>query len=213
MNPCMSIHCAFGEECAINKYGIARCECPPQCEQIMRPVCTKDGRTFPSECEMKRSACLARTTIGVAYTGICGDMGPCTNHQCPFGATCVERSNTAHCECLLCPEEFRPVCGSDGITYGNECKLRLEACKHRREIRVLYDGACSMSSIILNNISRPYLFFSFVFFNLHGKHWRSHETSGKKLYYSSSDTQSVRKLRKRLKREINTRKLSKIKSV
>ncbi|GJQ68230.1 hypothetical protein Trydic_g10765 [Trypoxylus dichotomus] len=143
VNPCMSVECVFGEECTINKYGIARCECPPLCEQIMRPVCTKDGRTFPSECEMKRSACLTRTTIEIAYTGVCGDMGPCTNHQCPFGATCVERSNAAHCECSPCPEEFQPVCGSDGISYGNQCKLRLEACKHRREIRVLYDGPCN----------------------------------------------------------------------
>lgn len=143
VNPCTSVRCTLGEECAINKYGIARCECPPACEPIMRPVCSKDGRTYPSECELKRSACIARTTIEVAYTGVCGEMGPCSDHECHFGATCVERSGKAHCECPVCPAEFEPVCGSDGISYGNECKLRLEACKHRREIRVLYDGPCS----------------------------------------------------------------------
>lgn len=139
----MSVRCTLGEECAINKFGIARCECPPVCEPVMRPVCSKDGRTYSSECELKRSACIARTTIEVAYAGVCGEMGPCSNHECKYGATCVERAGVPSCECPSCPAEFEPVCGSDGISYGNECKLRLEACKHHREIRVLYDGPCS----------------------------------------------------------------------
>ncbi|KAG5885807.1 hypothetical protein JTB14_001416 [Gonioctena quinquepunctata] len=143
INPCISVRCTLGEECTINKFGIAHCQCPPSCEPIMRPVCSKDGRTFPSECELKRAGCLARTTIEIAYAGICGEKGPCSDHECQYGATCVERSGTAHCECPICPAEFEPVCGSDGISYGNECKLRLEACKHRRDITVLYDGPCN----------------------------------------------------------------------
>lgn len=39
--------------------------------------------------------------------------------------------------------EFNPVCGDDGISYGNECKLKLEACQHHREIKVLNQGLCS----------------------------------------------------------------------
>lgn len=62
---------------------------------------------------------------------------------CQWGAICAETSGTAVCECPTCPAEFQPVCGDDGISYGNECKLRLEGCKHRREIRVLYQGLCS----------------------------------------------------------------------
>lgn len=143
VNPCLSVRCILGEECAIDRYGIARCQCQPMCEPVMRPVCSKDGRTFPSECELRRSACLQRTVIEIAYTGVCGEMGPCSVHKCQFGATCIELNGSAHCECPICPAEFEPVCGSDGITYGNECKLRLEACKHRREIRVLYSGPCS----------------------------------------------------------------------
>lgn len=138
----------MGEECAIDKYGIARCQCAPECESIMRPVCSKDGHTFPSECELKRSACLQKTTIDIAYTGVCGEMGPCSVHKCQFGATCVEMGGTAHCECPNCPTEFEPVCGSDGITYGNECKLKLEACKHRRDIKVLYGEPCSKYIVV-----------------------------------------------------------------
>ncbi|CAH0561782.1 unnamed protein product [Brassicogethes aeneus] len=143
INPCTSVRCSMGEECAINKFGIAHCECPPSCEPIMRPVCSKDGRTYPSDCELKRAACLARTAIEIAYTGVCGEKGPCSDHECHFGSTCVERGGKALCECPVCPSEFQPVCGSDGISYGNECKLRMEACKHRRDIAVLYDGPCN----------------------------------------------------------------------
>lgn len=73
----MSVRCSFGEECAINKFGIAQCQCPSNCEPIMRPVCSKDDRTFPSECEMKRAACLGKTAIEITYTGICGEKGMC----------------------------------------------------------------------------------------------------------------------------------------
>ncbi|CAG9855043.1 unnamed protein product [Phyllotreta striolata] len=143
INPCTSVRCTRGEECVINKFGIAHCQCPESCEPIMRPVCSKDGRTFASECELKRTGCVSKTNIEIAYSGICGENGPCSEHDCQFGGTCVERAGTAHCECPDCPAEFEPICGSDGISYSNECKLRLEACKHRRNISVLYEGPCN----------------------------------------------------------------------
>lgn len=70
-------------------------------------------------------------------------MGPCRSHACDYGAQCIERGGRAECECPVCPAEFDPVCGSDGISYDNECKLKLEVCQHRREIQILYKGVCS----------------------------------------------------------------------
>lgn len=144
----------------INKYGIARCECPSVCEPVVRPVCGKDSKTYDNDCELRRASCLTRTDIQIVYTGACGKdfvfkafafhflcglggQGPCSSHTCTHGATCVERGGKPSCECPTCPSEFSPVCGSDGISYGNECKLRLEACQHRRQISVLYVGLCS----------------------------------------------------------------------
>lgn len=72
-----------------------------------------------------------------------GERGPCQGRSCQWGAMCVERGGAARCECPQCPAEFDPVCGSDGISYGNECKLRHEACKYKREVTVLYKGPCS----------------------------------------------------------------------
>jgi coxsackievirus/adenovirus receptor len=77
VNPCASVHCEPGEECDINKFGIARCECPPQCEPVMRPVCAQDGRTYESLCELRRASCEQKKLIEVKYTGACGKSYHC----------------------------------------------------------------------------------------------------------------------------------------
>ncbi|XP_048504803.1 agrin-like isoform X3 [Athalia rosae] len=143
INPCDGAACGSYQQCAIDRYGIARCECGPECQPIMRPVCARGGSTYTSFCEMKRQACMSKTNIDLAYTGACGSRGPCSEKVCQWGAVCAETGDSAVCECPTCSAEFQPVCGDDGISYGNECKLRLEACQHRREIRVLYNGLCN----------------------------------------------------------------------
>ncbi|RZF33915.1 hypothetical protein LSTR_LSTR012257 [Laodelphax striatellus] len=143
VNPCSSVECSHGQECVITKYGIAQCECPAECEPVVRPVCGSDGKTHDSECHLRRTACKEKTVIKIAHTGACGASGPCSSHTCHPGAICVERGGLPVCECPRCSAEFNPVCGSDGIPYGNECKLRLEACQHMRDITVLYRGNCN----------------------------------------------------------------------
>ncbi|XP_063988632.1 agrin-like isoform X5 [Diachasmimorpha longicaudata] len=142
-NPCDDAHCSEFEECAIDRYGITKCECGPECEAVFVAVCGADGTTYKSQCELKRQACLTKSNIEVAYIGNCGSRGPCTEKICQWGAICAEQGDTATCQCPTCSVEFNPVCGNDGISYGNECKLRLEACQHRREIKVLYQGLCN----------------------------------------------------------------------
>ena len=43
----------------------------------------------------------------------------------------------------MCTEEYRPVCGTDGKTYSNECKMELSACGKNDTITVSYNGECN----------------------------------------------------------------------
>ncbi|KAG7398494.1 hypothetical protein PHYBOEH_010951 [Phytophthora boehmeriae] len=38
-------------------------------------------------------------------------------------------SGGSSCDAQVCPQDYDPVCGSDGVKYSNSCMLRLESCK------------------------------------------------------------------------------------
>ncbi|XP_049859023.1 agrin-like [Schistocerca gregaria] len=143
-NPCAALRCGPEERCVVVAGGQARCECPEpaDCEPVVRPVCGSDGRTYPSRCQLRRAACAARTAVAVAHAGACSGGGPCSVRRCEHGAECEERAGRAECRCPSCSEEWAPVCASDGISYGNGCKLRAEACRRGRRIVALYQGLC-----------------------------------------------------------------------
>ncbi|XP_054715534.1 agrin-like [Uloborus diversus] len=145
-NPCESLQCGPFQECDIDKYGIASCQCPSNCESVMRPVCASDGQTYHNECELQRNACLKQMNVAVLYSGPCGHTGPCHNYLCAFGAICVLKNNRPACDCPTCTEEFDPVCGTDGMSYTNECKMKKEGCEQRKDINIAYIGLCNTCS-------------------------------------------------------------------
>ena len=74
-------------------------------------------------------------------TVIC-DLVKCTapNSQC-----FVKRNGQHECRCPRedeCPSSGHKVCGSDGKTYDNECKLKAQACKGSSGLVVTKQDRC-----------------------------------------------------------------------
>ena len=69
----------------------------------------------------------------------------CMFTNCPFYGSCsVDDEGSTKCSCpgaYSCPPGI--VCGSDGLDYGNECKMKTKSCKERKELVVVNKGACS----------------------------------------------------------------------
>lgn len=70
---------------------------------------------------------------------------PCSSTSCRFGARCRFEKGYPECVCPLesdCPRQDKPVCGTDGQNYPNECVLKARACLMRKDVEAEYDGHC-----------------------------------------------------------------------
>lgn len=112
------------------------------------------------DCEQMTGLCSCKPGVAGPKCGQCPDgraLGPagcetdslvpktCAEMRCEFGASCVEEAGSAHCVCPTptCPgANATKVCGSDGVTYGNECQLRTIACRQGLDISIQSLGPC-----------------------------------------------------------------------
>eukprot|EP00090_Calanus_glacialis_P024643 TRINITY_DN38303_c0_g1_i1.p1 TRINITY_DN38303_c0_g1~~TRINITY_DN38303_c0_g1_i1.p1 ORF type:complete len:582 (+),score=148.54 TRINITY_DN38303_c0_g1_i1:141-1748(+) len=99
--------------------------CPEMCPAVYQPVCGSDNVTYSSACHLRQAECRGMMVIIVQHAGACEETG--LEERCPSD----------------CPTDYRPVCGSDGVTYDNPCRMQEADCRSDRGVSLNYEGSCT----------------------------------------------------------------------
>jgi len=115
---------------------------PAACGRIYDPVCGCDGKTYSSACTANSQG------TNVDYKGQCAAVGGCSqNSDCKMGYFCRKAakqcSASGTCDMIprFCTKEYAPVCGCNGLSFGNKCMAASNATN------VASDGSCNNSPI------------------------------------------------------------------
>jgi hypothetical protein len=123
---------------------------PELCLDVWLPVCGCDGRTYGNDCYAHRNG------VNVAHAGECEAPGEgCrTDADCAASGTAIQptalptalfcQKASGDCDGVgactapptFCPMVWAPVCGCDGVTYGNTCSA------HAARVNVACPGEC-----------------------------------------------------------------------
>jgi len=155
-----TVPCTENAQCPSTSYcakvegdcdGTGQCQAKPiACPEIYDPVCGCDGNTYSNSCE------AAAAGVNVDYDGQCVKVcGTITGIPCDTGEYCnldgCYPDAGGLCEPIPtdCPDVWDPVCGCDGVTYGNSCEAAMA------QMTVDYEGECSTTFPCTNNTQCP----------------------------------------------------------
>lgn len=129
-------------------------ECPDACTQEYNPVCGSNGKTYSNKCMLTIAQCdNPDANITLASEGECGVASASSSTTSSASSSSLNgkaSSSTGNGSVTSCPsvctEDYAPVCGSNGVTYSNQCMLKIAQCKSTTvSITLASSGACSSS--------------------------------------------------------------------
>ncbi|NXX76376.1 IOV7 protein, partial [Urocolius indicus] len=125
---------------SINEDGETLVACP----RTFKPVCGTDGTTYSNDCGICFHNRKNKANVEKAHDGEC-ELKPivvdCSRYR---------RTVTDGQVMVACPRILKPVCGSDILTYDNECGICAYNAEHEANISKIHDGECRQEDTIIN---------------------------------------------------------------
>ncbi|GLD94685.1 hypothetical protein PINS_up003309 [Pythium insidiosum] len=158
---------ALGAGVATNRGPLANAYCRLTCTDEVDAICGTDGMSYVNQCHLLQAKCF-NPTLEKASHGLCvvptgtpsagtttggGGGGstqspPTTRQRALFSSEISTFEDDApglrQCN-AMCDRTYQPVCGSNGVTYANNCLLEYASCVNPRVVK-LSDGRCAGST-------------------------------------------------------------------
>ncbi|XP_021386392.1 ovoinhibitor [Lonchura striata] len=107
-----------------------------RCPRILHPVCGTDGFTYDNDCSICAHNVQHGTDVKKSHDGRCKEESTPVDCSTYLSGTKSGEAMAA------CPYILREICGTDGVTYSNDCALCAHNMEYGTQVAKKHDGRC-----------------------------------------------------------------------